>query len=377
VFKFNEDVSTFRVTTVDQAPPTSVTNPVDITIGLTQVGNRLDSTPGIVFRIEAPAIVDRVNWLGVRVRSRRMPLSGGVPPTFTVTDYFPVSQPSAGIWQITHPTDYDGDYQYILTPVVVDGGVRKETTQSWLGRGAIHNRTTASDYPSNGNWLPRLSFSRIETNTVGVIQTTPLPTTDPKVYVNSFTRFAPSASFATNPNYSYFNLSVGLSHISNIVKLRIYRRHNVVITGLTGGALYYGQGRWEFDDYSVSSGSSGTFRLRAPISYTRFNPYATQPLLNTNGVWATKQVLAPVIQNQCDYFLVAYTGTGAGVPSSIGVMLPKVEGNLAQEIPVANFNTQQTGYQRRLTDAVARAADSTLLYGVNSTNFYVNPGSVG
>jgi len=377
VFRFNEDSSSYSFQTVTQAPPGTATNPVSITIGLTQVGNALGANPAIVFRIEPPAAADRSNWFGVRVRSRIMPATGGTPPAFTVTDYFPVPQPSAGVWQITHPTGYDLDYQYVLTPVVNVAGVRTETTTSWLGRGAIHNRSTASDYPSNGNWLPRLSFNRIESNTIGTIQTTPLPTTNPKAFIQRWRIIAPNASFANNPNYSYYDLKLDVSHITDLNRVYIYRRHNVVVTG-TGYSTYFGIGRWEVLSINANSSSPLDLKIRAPISYTRFNPYYGVPgrsdaLLNTSGVWSTKQVLAPVIMNQSDYFVVVQTTSGI---SPIGVMLPRAVGNLPVEMPVANFNTTLNGYSRRLTDAIAAPADNTLLWGPSATNTYTNPGGV-
>lgn len=374
----NESSDSFTPT---PPPPGSVIDTRDIEINVKTTGNSLGSIPQIVWEINPPDAADRNNWYGVRVRMRTVPLGGGDASAFEITDYFPVSQPTAGIYQIRHPIQYDVEYQYALTPVVRNSGAKTEAYRSILARGRIHNRTDALDYPSNGDWTSRLKTQSINTSDISDIQTTPFPTPDPVVVVKLWKKVFKSGLTNNTPNNVYFELEYNAAHIIGLTGVRVYRRASQSFVGnITNGlAKYYGLGRFEYVD--VLPGTNATtlgngnvlVNLRGPIAIDEFNPAYEIPnasvsaranLLSSLGQWAAVtnkkilRTLAGSLGNSTtpstgwDYVIVASTSAGA---SAKCLRLPVIAGtlqtvpDLAQEVPLLTYDGYDAGYQRNIT----------------------------
>lgn len=404
----NEESTAFTPT---PPPPGSVTDTREIEINVKTTGNALQGN-FIVWEINPPDISNRSNWYGVRVRTRTIPQAGGDAGAFEITDYFPVSQPTAGIWQIRHPIQYDQNYQYALTPVVRYSGAKTEAFRSILARGRIHNRTDALDYPANGDWTSKLLTSVINTSDISNIQTTPFPApASPVVSVRSWRKIFKSGLTNNTANNVYFELEYNASHIADLTDVRIYRRSSRLtnIGNITNGsAKYYGLGRWEYVD--VVPGMNATtlangnvlVNLRGPVSEEEFNPSYEVPtasasaranLLNQIGQWAPatgKKILRTLSgslgnsttpSSGWDYVIVVTTTSGT---SARCIRLPVIAGTssttseLAQELPLSTYDGFDAGYQRNITPNTNNGsrvaiANANLLFGLQATNIYTPP----
>jgi hypothetical protein len=353
VLKINEDAGTFAFQTTDQGPPGTAANVLSIVIGIKSVGNVLSNTaaPGIVFTIEPPSVTDRLNWYGVRVYSRVIPVIGGVAPAFTKVDYFPVNQPSAGVWQIIHPISYDTNYQYLLVPIVNSGGTPTPANSAWLGQGSIHNRQTAVDYPNDGNWFNKLSFTTVQSATFAAIEGAQFPTSDALAKVSWSVTYSAGQSYMNDPNKTYFSLTYDVSALGGLCTgMRIYRRQNVGIS--TGYAKYYGIGRWEYNDFTPYTAGPSTISLRAPIWHTEYSPYYgvagySQSLLSGTLPWPTKKVVGIPQMSQVDYIVVISTSSAGMSPK--GMLMPKTVNDTASVVTLSTFDGLTNGYQRNLT----------------------------
>ncbi len=404
VLAINEPSTAF---TPEPPPPGSVIDTREIEVNIKTTGNALQGN-FIVWEINPPDASNRSNWYGVRVRSRKVPIGGGDAPAFDVTDYFPVNQPTAGIWQIRHPIEYDEDYQYVLTPVVRYSGAKTEAFRSVLVRGKIHNRSDALDYPAGGNWSSKLVIQTINTSDVSDIQGTPFPTPDPLVVVKLWRKVYKSGLTNNTPNNVYFELEYNASHIVGLTGVRIYRRANTggpygTGTVSNGLAKYYGYGRWEYVD--VVPGTNATtltngnvlVNLRGPINHEEFNPLyelrTGEPLLWQLGQWNSstgKKILRTLAGNLgnsttpsrgWDYVIVASTSSGT---SARCLRLPVIAGtlqtvpDLPQEVPLLTYDGFDAGYQRNITPNTnngsrASIANANLLISNTATAVYTPP----
>jgi hypothetical protein len=382
-------------------PPGVVVDPTTIRIGIQQTGNSFTGQ-NIVWRIQPPDVVDRTNWVGVRVRSRQVPIGGGAAGPFDIADYFPVPQPQAGIFQITHPTVYDQRRQYVLTPVVrVAPGQRAESVFSILAEGVIHNRSDSVDYPPTGDWTSRLSTRNVPSQNIPELEAEPFPTTNPVPVVKLWRKEFKSGTTNQTANNCYFELEYNVSHIVGLTGVRLYRRHNtgnnLTRTDIT---LHYGLGRWEYIDIvpgtNAETLSNGNIliNLRAPILFEQFNPLfgvrAGEPLFWTLGQWGVNRLILSSLTGSSgnsttpasgwDYVLVASSTAGE---SAEGVRLPVIPGinrttaNPVEIVPLASFNNYTANYARNIaagTDgSVVAAADSVLNISNTVSAVYVRP----
>ena len=390
--------------------PGSVVDARDMTINVVTAKALLGNGPNqIIWRINPPDASNLLNWYGVRVRSRRVPLSGGDAGEFETDDYLPVSQSDPGVYDIEHPTVYDEEYQYVLTPVVRYSSAKTEAFTSVLMRGRLHNRQTSLDYPSGGDWISRFRVENISTSDVSTIQTTPFATTDPLPSIKLWRKVFKAGTTDRTPNNVYFELEYNVSHVVGLTGVRIYRRSN------TGGpygtitnnfAKYYNYGRWEYVD--VVPGTNATtlasgnvlVNLRGPIDHQEFNPSYQVP---TASATAQAQLLFAVYNPASgkkilrdlngsggnsttpstgwDYVVVVSTTSGV---SAQCVRLPVISGlsttvpDLAQTRQFDAFDEFDAGYQRRITPDAnngsrASIANANLLTGTLSTRVYTAP----
>jgi hypothetical protein len=376
VFKFYENNTDFVFQTEDQAPPGEVVDTRNITVGLTD-GALLANPNRLTITINPPAVADRVNWYGVRVRYRKVPLAGGVAPEFDRLDFFPVPQPVSGVWQFRiTPLDFNEVYQIIITPVVRYSGSRTEANSSWIGEGRLDPSVT-------GNQITRLGFRTIESAQIPEITAEPFPTGNPKALVKSWKKLnSGSGSYA--PLYQYYELEYNVSHVTNLSSVKIYRRSNNGNALGPNPARHFGLGRWE--EITVVPGTNATtlgngnvlVNLRHPVSSQEFDPYyltnSTAPLLRTTVPWSTKKIVAAEF---VDFVIVVTTTTGV---SEYGMLLPRIVGNtqtttaLAQEVLVSQYDNHTAGYKRNITLGTdGSIANRTTDLNVTATIAYTAP----
>jgi hypothetical protein len=391
-------------------PPGNVADTRDMQINVITAKAALGNGPNqIIWLINPPDVTNRINWYGVRVRSRRVPLSGGDAGAFVTDDYFPVSQSAAGVWDIEHPTTYDEEYQYVLTPVVKYSGAKTEAFRSVLVRGRLHNRQSSIDYPSTGDWSSRMRIETINTSDVSTIQTTPFATTDPLAVIKLWRKIFKSGTSSRTANNVYFELEYNVAHVTGFTGVRIYRRSNSggPYGNITNGtAKYYGYGRWEYVD--VVPGTNATtlangnvlVNLRGPIDHQEFNtayqvPTAAaaaqaQLLFSVYNPASGKKILrnlngsggnSTTLSTGWDYVVVVSTTSGVSakclrLPVIVGV-LPDVP-DLPQEMDFSVFDDFDAGYQRRITPDASNGSrvaisNANLLIGTQATATYTAP----
>jgi hypothetical protein len=313
------------------------------------------------------------------------------------------------VWDIEHPTTYDEDFQYVLTPVVRYSSAKTEAFRSVLVRGRLHNRQSSIDYPSTGDWSSRMRIETINTSDVSTIQTTPFPSSDPLAVIKLWKKVYKAGTGINTANNVYFELEYNVAHVTGFSGVRIYRRSNAGSnygTITNNLAKYYNYGRWEYVD--VTPGTNATtlangnvlVNLRAPVDHQEFNPGYQVPtasasaqinLLSTVGQWAgSKKILrtltgsggnSTTLSSGWDYVVVVSTTSGT---STKCLRLPVIFGqlltvpDLAQEMQFSAFDAFDAGYQRRLTPDVtngSRAAisDANLLVNNLASATYTAP----
>jgi hypothetical protein len=380
----SETSAEFNILTEEQAPPDQANDTRNITIGLYEVGYIRSNPSQMYFRINAPAVEDRINWYGVRVRYRRIPPGGG-DVAFDVVEEFPVRQPEAGIWQVVigssaQPIQYDpAEYQIILTPVVRYQGTRVESRSSWIGQGRLQRISE--------NQFNNFNFRTIESAQIPGISSTPFPEPpQPKVMIRSWKKVRNNLN---NPqvNNQYFELEYNASHISNLTAVRIYRRSNVGNSTGVNTAIHYGLGRWEYLDVvpevnaTTLSNGNVLVNLRFAVSPQEFSishriGTSIQPLENTGTPWSSGKKV--ITTENPEFLVVAVTSTGI---SQIGMLLPTIATNattttrLAEEASVNSFNGYTSGYLRDISGARLNVTGSAQWAGFSTAtnNAYVAP----
>jgi hypothetical protein len=249
---------------------------------------------------------------------------------------------------------------------------------SWIGQGKIHNRTTATDYPSTGNWFSLLNFRSIESSTIPGIEATPFPGTDPYVSVRSWKLIQVNNGSSTGANFNYYELEFDKSTITSYSKLIVYRRARTIAGSWYSASpgKYYGLGR--FEQLEVIQGTNATLlangnllvNLRLPVSFSEYSASFTGfPETSTNtlvqGIYATNKVLSQT-NFWNEYIIVAFTAS----ESPKVVRLPKITkialvGEVTSvDTPVVEDKTLyagfDAGYQRNLALSAANGSRASL-----------------
>lgn len=224
----DENSSDYSFLTIDEAPAGAVVDQrnMKVTVRFAAFTTK-NSNPAIAFTIDPPVAADRVNWLGVRLYKKRVI---STPTDTTVENFTPVPQPVSGIYEFITNINYDEVYEYVVVPLVLFQGQTTESNYGVYITGAIHNRTTETGYPSNGNWLAQMTMENLTAaaakNKIGTAQPAGLKRT---TFVNDLTG---STTLLTNslPRYSRaIRLSVTDSRATtgvngNIKGINIYTR---------------------------------------------------------------------------------------------------------------------------------------------------------
>lgn len=374
-FLFNESTTAATapvIVTEDQAPPGSVVDTRDMTIGLATVEWRR-GTKVLFFSINPPDVSNRPNWYGVNIRYRVIPFNSNIVPNFETVPVLNISSP----WTFTLPIPREGEYyQIALTPIVRYSGTRTESYNSWYGEGIVTTVYDSGGFPDDIAHLAfftRMNFRTIQTSQIAGVPIPPPPTANPVVTVKSFTRKngtvnATGARSADPTNRQYFELVYNTDHIVNATNVRIYRRAvQLSIGNGTNSARFYGLGRWEHIDITPSSGDV-IVNLRCPISLREFDSYygvpgyPTAPLLRISNPWLTKKALTNAEIMEIVIVVTTSSGTSEDLAyltsryiSSDGLSYQS-PGPLTDIRPLTQYGgypTTPVNFLRNLTDSAA------------------------
>jgi hypothetical protein len=328
----NEEHTAYSFQTTDQAPPEVVGAAANVKVGISFIGGFYNNGANdLNMTLEPPAAADLASYYrGISLQYRKV-LAGG-NPALTVANLVPQVNSQTGKFNLqpaVRPWEFDTEHEIVIVPIVtLPGGNKGYSNVALRGVGYVHNRTTASDYPANTNWLPTWNFQQTETATALHLAGQAFPVGSPTVSVkdvvgvtgSGWTNYNPTIVKLTNPTQTRINQYMRLRFykpaIGNYVKTWIYRRvtgfHTTTIGGNYGGypaAKYYGLGRWERIEvtdalYPPAGDGLITVNLRGPTSIDEFDRYyqvpgyndATKPTntttnraltsYNYNGGWA-------------------------------------------------------------------------------------------
>ena len=376
-----ESVGAYSLITEANAPPGSVADARNITIGLKSAETFNQGTNNIRFFFNPPDVANQPNWYGVRVYYRQV--QPGANPAFSTKDFTPANRATTGEWSFgLTGIDYTVPYQYVIVPIVEYSG-RIEATNCWSGQGQVHQKTTAPDYPSNNDWLPLFNMKSVKTTDAVASLSTGFPITNPVPSVLAWKRINLANSAKLYKDW-YYQLRVQCpTAAAGFQELHIYRRANnqVLNAQASGTALYYGIGRWEkvtvtTSTHSFDANGVTTINLRGCVDVTEFDRYyeklASSPTLVDN-FYSTKKPINET--NSPEEFILVLKVSGT--VSIYGMLLPYIQttstvsniDGLALKNPetvtLANYNTFTAGYQRNLTDFRTPVA-ITDLYAFNN-----------
>ena len=381
-----ENSTAYTFTTVDNAPPGTVTDPRELTISINE-GYQLNGNDGrsIVWILNTPNDPLR-RWVGVRLYYR--PVVAGTNPEFSSVDFFPVNKDNLNNLFIKQEITFGKEYEYVLVPVVLYNLTKTECNSAWYGRGAIDgNLTDRGAYP---NWWQILGFKLLNTqDALRQIRET-FPQTDPTIQVTSFKRIRTSSTVAytsTDPRSVYYQIQFYHQHIGNYNDVDIYRRNNPGSGGYSYPAQYVGTGRWEkmtVTTLNTSPNGVVTVNLRMPISSVEYNPYfnSTPPGSGSNAlvssIYTTKKpcggTAGPdefliVVRSNSTYSAKAILLTTAfvNVATVTSLEIQYLGNYRPATVTVADYNTQIVGWQRRLTESRAPVSAANLLPGQGGT----------
>ena len=336
------------LTLEENAPPGSVTNPKDIALALTKIGdNGTGAASGrAAFFFNDPVASMLPYYGGIRIYRRDM--TTGADNTFIVNDANqPITTFSGGGYGVAYQNiNWDTVYSYLLTPMVWYQGVLTEATNSLFWQGAIHNRVTqatgTNPYPgvnnlaTFGNWLVKSSAISVNTAEAKLTLGKPIVSTNPVVTITGM-KYSVAADTSTAFN------EIKYVKPANTVSVTIYRRSIVARQSYAGKYYepnnYWGAGRWEkidINDGGVANGSVVTVNLREATFANEFNyyydPTATAGTRLGNGIinWLYgNQSMSPPTDrfNLCNtgstqlLFVVNYTDSGNTVASTQAIQL--------------------------------------------------------
>lgn len=393
-----EAVDSYGFETVENAPPGAVSDSRDLTISFdTQYSLANTATNSIKFYLNQPIDPLRA-WAGVRMYIRQV--VPGENPEFTIRDFSPVSKDVFGRLSFQEPVTFDRDYEYVIVPIVYYNRSKVEARQAWYGRGAIHGRLINGLVP---NFFELLNFQLTDTDIALQRIKTEFEQIDPTVQVTNW-RFRKVISGSLNNTNSYYQVQFYHQHIDGYLDCTIYRRQrNVYLLGLSGNAKYFGLGVWEklvITDTNTDPNGVVTVNLRAPLAAINFNSNASATVAGTGttglynalyynyatSTWTPLIEKGPIVED--DFLIVVRTSSGI---STKGLLLPasgtlnlgngtwdydiKNAKGIGETVDVADFNTQDVGWLRRLDEAILPPATNTLRTRMSSTALGYTPPS--
>jgi hypothetical protein len=349
-------------TSLDLVDPSAPSAASSMTIGLAEIGASLSGNPEIRFYIKPPEATVLPDWRGVRVRYRKVIL--GTDPdfeTYTSTDV--QINAISGNHFLPLAIDYDSTYEFVLTPLYANSGVRTDSTESLFMTGYVHKKQTRDDYPSDGNWLSSFNVQAMTTAKAlkQIDEAFPAPP-DPFVEVTEWKILNKDSWKGQNDPFAYYKLTFNHHAVADFTQLNIYRRSNAYGRVTDTYGTFYGKGRWEKVDITSveSSPDSTTVFLRPPLTEAEYNPYyqigGTQSLRrsfaeqSTNGYGPrdTDEFLLVVegSSGEADVGIFLQGGNGSG--STVDLLL----GVRPQVATVSDFNQLNSVLEKNLSQAI-------------------------
>jgi hypothetical protein len=421
-----ENVSAYSFITEANAPPGSVGSNANLAVALDSIGSN-DATNAIKFYIIPPAVADRDDWRGVRVRYRKV--VAGANPAFITQDYRDTFFNGLTVGPVTIPGIVYGEkYEYVITPLynTYSGGVPtlNESTKSWFLVGTLdtYNSQFYTQNNVNGSWLTSFNPQPLETNIALGRVATSFPQADPTIQIVSFNAIVDPlkvGGLTSTPNTysqefledasgyqmnSYLSLEYYHAHITGFQELYIYRRVNR--PKATPRWTYEGIGQWEKVTVTRTNGSGNVIaNFRGPLSDLRFAAKLSGatyiPALTMNAKLipsssppqiAPSAAKAPSTTSPADLFYYSsphnastagheylFVVKANGVVSSKGLLVygvassPVTGGKIFNQLPgvrpqvvdVANYNNFPAGQLRNLDEARTAVAASKLAFGAS------------
>lgn len=380
-------------------------DPRDMKIGIAAVEVASSSPESMrVFNIEPDATVAN-SWVGLRVYYR--PVLPGQNTPLTQLDFKGLNKGSYGAFLTRNfvlNTTFYQEYQILVVPLVFHNGQVVEGNYSNLGQGYAHFNQTASDYPSNANWVSKFKWKIAETSLLKGEASTTFSQTSPTIIYSAYSVFdsnpGVSAGYTTQTGggvttatiKEYYNVVCSVAHIGSDFKaLHVYRRCKGAITV---PETYYGLGRWDHLTFNTSSPaySAGTFnlKLRFPSAVEEFSMYNTLPNIYPNSRGLTNQPAQIPVNSVGSlkdelWFVIETFSAGfstqaiklPGSPGSAGSSNDDLRAKQGVQLPVAwppaDASSYNPGYMRNLNEARTAPVNQTSL---PDSNIYV-PGATG
>jgi hypothetical protein len=330
-----ESVGDYFITLADPAAPDAARN---MTVNILGVGSWAQrGTPEQRFYIQPPDISVIPDWAGMRFRSRPV-IPGANPPFEEYTETSTYITPSGGNAFYIVPTVFEQEREWVVTPLYRENGIRKDSTQSWYGKGYVANRSTGPDVPTillgdnSPNWYGKFGWRQISTadalNTID--DEFPAPA-NPRVQVLkfiSYSRYSKTVPFGFD---NWHEIEFDHRAIPNYVGLDVYRRYRnqgqMDNYFLREYANLFGLGRWEkVEVNTINNSGSVSIKLRNPEDWNIFN----NKFKTVDGITATNPLFSNLYTNNTHFYvgpnnefieimLVARTSAGQ---STVGMLLP-------------------------------------------------------
>lgn len=281
---------------IELPPPGFIGVNANVIIGMNAIEHSEGTTPQIRMFYQPPAIGDRGEWRGVRLRFRKTaPGSDGRFVEYTYTNRT-VKTGGNGISEVgplERPIELNQPYEFVLTYLFTadNGATISEGNNSLYMTGMISPYLSkdwyekAIDNGRLGEWKQSFNIKTMPTTTALQSINAALPTADPLIqivgckvinlpafYQNNVPLFDNGSAYVLG---RYLELEFSHQHITGYEELHVYRRANVpdtnVRTYLGQTLRYQGVGRWEKVTVTRTNGSGTVVvNLRGPTDPYEF-----------------------------------------------------------------------------------------------------------
>lgn len=373
-YLYKEKATAFDIEMVDPSAPSAASS---MTIELDQITNTFSGPDNIQFYIKPPDSSVLADWRGVRIRYRKV-VPGTDPDFETYTSTNSGISAISGLHFLPLQIDFGDTYEFVLTPLYANSGVRTDSTESLFGVGYVHKAQNRDDYPSTGNWLQSFNFVPMKTKLAlkTIDEAFPAP---PNPLVDIVEWKVQSPKSQANHFQNHYKLTFNTHAVSGITAVNVYRRYFNPAAGYfspTAIENLYGIGRWEkvaVTSFETSPDSTTVF-LRPPLTYQEFNPYyvtgGTQSKYFGNGL-ALKNIEAFGTREFHEFLVVAVDGSGeatsgwlllGGPGSPLRSEVDLLLSVRPQEVDLADFEGYTSDYDRNLSQAITRIPIADVKY---------------
>ena len=379
-----EKVTDYEIKLTDPNAPSAASL---MELNLTDINSSSASYNHLRLYFNPPHASVQASWVGTRLRYRKV--VPGTDPDFIVQESTSTYiSPTGGQANVFVPVDFDDDYEFVLTPLYNNSGVRTDSKNSTYFRGYAHRNQSRSDYPLNNNWLQSYNPRTMTTaKALGIIDASfPAPAV-PIVEVAEF-KLLQGPALPWRGNTAYYKLTFNHHAVTDFSKLHIYRREN----NPQSTTESIKKGRWEKVEISTVSSTPGstTVYLRPPLSASEFNGYFTPtngqslfvkyPIKTSNSTYyyvdATHGFTSSQTQGLGHEFLLVVKDASAEKTQGVflkGAALPPLSAEVDLLLGfrpvtrnVADFNGFNSAYQKNISQAITPITNANCLTGLRA-----------